>query len=350
MAIEGLGLSAFIVWKDETCAEIDEVETRKFFRRLVDEIQEWGYLIVGGIEAEIDKTTRAEQRKIITMAVEEAGGRVPVFCGAHAESLWEQVEMVKEAKKLGAKGVLWHCPTFFPGYTPPFNEELIIEHLKRLDEEVDLPLVVFGGPPGGLSHGLYQVMPETYKKAAKLIKNIQAWKVTGDADLYSFSEVHEVMKDTQVNTIPAGSWEPTLFIAHMMGWSKGMLSGGSNFVAKWEIQVMKNAMAGKLNEAKALADKLKPIFDVIYGSLPGTSFVEFVVRYKIFGWLAGLIPEFYMRYPRLPRPKVEVEMLYDAMKKSGLYDAKVLSEAEKKVKTYDREKLLKIKQKPPVLR
>lgn len=48
MAIEGCGVSAFVVWKDETCSEIDEAETRKHFRRLVDEIKDWGYLVAGG--------------------------------------------------------------------------------------------------------------------------------------------------------------------------------------------------------------------------------------------------------------------------------------------------------------
>jgi hypothetical protein len=43
-------------------------------------------------------------------------------------------------------------------------------------------------------------------------------------------------------------------------------------------------------------------------------------------------------------------MLYLGMKKSGLYDERALREAEKKVKAYDREKLLRVKQKPPVLR
>ena len=149
--------------------------------------------------------------------------------------------------------------------------------------------------------------------------------------------------------MPAGSAEPQLFITHAMGWAKGVLSGGSNFSAKWDIEVMRNAMEGKLNEAKALAVKLKPIFDVVYGTLPGLGFPGFIVRYKLHGWLAGLIPEINMRYPRLPRPKVEVEMLYQAMKKSGLYEEKVLREAKKKVRAYDREKLLKVKQKPPVL-
>jgi dihydrodipicolinate synthase/N-acetylneuraminate lyase len=112
---------------------------------------------------------------------------------------------------------------------------------------------------------------------------------------------------------------------------------------------MRKAMEGKLNEAKALAVKLKPIFDVVYGSLAGIEFPGFVVRYKLHGWLAGLIPEIHMRYPRLPRPKVEVEMLYQAMKESGLYGEKVLREAGEKVKAYDRQTLLKVKQKPPVL-
>jgi len=124
----------------------------------------------------------------------------------------------------------------------------------------------------------------------------------------------------------------------------------SNFAAKWDMEVMRKAMEGKLNESMALANRLKFIFDVIYGMLPGIEPTGFVERYKIHGWLAGLIPEMHMRYPRLPRPKVEVEMLYQGMKKSGLYEEKVLREAEKKVKAYDREKLLLVKQRPPVLR
>ena len=80
MAIEGCGVSAFVVWKDETCAEIDEQETRRHFRRVIDEIKGWGYFMAGGVEAEIDATTRAEKRKIISLAVEEARGEIQVFC------------------------------------------------------------------------------------------------------------------------------------------------------------------------------------------------------------------------------------------------------------------------------
>jgi len=44
MAIEGCGVSAFVVWKDATCSEIDEGETRKHFRRLIGEIKDWDIL------------------------------------------------------------------------------------------------------------------------------------------------------------------------------------------------------------------------------------------------------------------------------------------------------------------
>ncbi len=134
-----------------------------------------------------------------------------------------------------------------------------------------------------------------------------------------------------------------------MGWAKGVLSGGSNFTAKWDMEVMQNALKGNVDKALSLARRLKPIFDVIYGMIPGREYPGFVERYKLHGWLAGLIPEMHMRYPRLPRPKAEVEMLYQGMMTSGLYNEKVLNEAKKKVDAYDREKLLRIRQKPPVL-
>ncbi len=350
MAIEGCGVSAFIVWKDECCSEIDEEETRKHFKRVVNEIKGWGFLVAGGVEAEVDTTTRAEKRKIIKMAVEEAAGEVAVLCGAHSDSLWEQIEMAKDGKELGAKGVLFHAPSLFPGITAPQNEEFIIEHLKRFDEEVDLPIALFGDPSGGARQNHNTVNPQTYRKAAEQIKNIQAWKVGAGGNLTSFSRVYEVMKDTQVNTCPSGSSEPQLFITHAMGWARGVLSGGANFTAKWDTEVMRKAMEGKLNEALALASRLKRIFDVVYGTLPGIERAGVVERYKLLGWIAGVIPGKRMRYARLPKPKAEVEMLYQGMKKSGLYEENVLREAEKMMKAYDREKLLKVKQKPPVLR
>ncbi len=57
-----------------------------------------------------------------------------------------------------------------------------------------------------------------------------------------------------------------------------------------------------------------------------------------------------MRYPRLPRPKAEVECLYQGMKQSGLYEEKVLKDAEDKVNSYDRDRFLKLKQNVPLLR
>ena len=122
MPIEGCGVSAFIVWKDETCSEIDEQETRRHFRRVIDQIKSWGYFMAGGVEAEVDTTTRAEKRKIIKMAIEEARGEISVFCGAHSDSLWEQIEMAKDGRDLGATGVLWHPPSLYPGFTAPQNE------------------------------------------------------------------------------------------------------------------------------------------------------------------------------------------------------------------------------------
>ncbi len=349
MAIEGCGVSAFVVWKDETCAEIDEQETRRHFRRVIDEIKGWGYFMAGGVEAEIDATTRAEKRKIISLAVEEARGEIQVFCGAHADSLWEQIEMAQDGKSLGATGVLWHPPSLYPGFTAPQNEEFIVEHLKRFDAAVDLPLAVLGVAPGGTTQNHNCVRAETYKKAADQIKNIQAWKVSG-GNMVFFQKAHEIMKGTNVNVCPAGSSQPQLFLTHAMGWSRGALSGGSNFTAKWDTEVMRNAMEGRISEAFSLATRLKHIYDVVYGALPGIEYPGFVERYKLLGWLAGLIPEMHMRYPRLPRPNAEVEMLLQAMIRSGLYEKNVLDEARKRLNSYDRERLLRVRQQPPILR
>ncbi len=102
--------------------------------------------------------------------------------------------------------------------------------MKRFDKEVNLPIALYANS-GGPTHGHNSVTIEAMKKAAEQIKNFQAWKI-GGGNLNVFSRAYEALKSTQVNTCPAGSSEPQLFITHAMGWSRGTLSGGANFAAK----------------------------------------------------------------------------------------------------------------------
>ena len=85
--------------------------------------------------------------------------------------------------RIGCKRGFISYPRIHPGFPPPMNEEYIVEHLKRFDEEVNLPIALYASPPGGATHGHNSVMIETCKKAAEQIKNFQAWKVGARGNL-----------------------------------------------------------------------------------------------------------------------------------------------------------------------
>jgi len=63
------------------------------------------------------------------------------------------------------------------------------------------------------------------------------------------------MKGTQVNTCPAGSSQPQLFITHAMD-GQGGFKRGLEFHGQMDMEVMRKTMQGKLDEALALAKRL----------------------------------------------------------------------------------------------
>ena len=335
------GVSFFVVWKDEACLELDEAATRDLLRRVVNETGE-NCVLVEGSEGEIHTTTRRERNRILEIAVQVAGGRVPVFGCVHASSLREQIETALEAKRLGASGLFWHIPLPLVLHSSAAWDEFVVDNLKRLDAEVDLPIIVRGSPEAGLSVDV--ISPHTFRKAAKEVPNFCGWKVISLGNMSAWYRCQEIMKDTQVRLLSAGSSEPTLLVTHMLGWAEGNLSGGSNFTAKWDLDVMRLARQGKFNEAKELADQLMPIYNAVYGIEPGIQRAGFIPRYKLFGWLAGLIPTPYMRYPWLPRPKEEVEKLCRAIERSQLFPKDVIRDARHRVDTYDPDRILKAHQ------
>jgi hypothetical protein len=91
MPIEGCGVSAFVIWKDETCSEIDEKETRNILEGLLTRLKA-GVSCAGGVEAEVDTTTRAERRR-------------------RRLSKWQ---WKKRGKELGARGLYFILP-YSPG-------------------------------------------------------------------------------------------------------------------------------------------------------------------------------------------------------------------------------------------
>jgi 4-hydroxy-tetrahydrodipicolinate synthase len=91
-----------------------------------------------GTTGESPTLEEAEEEKLIRIAVEEAGGRVPVIVGTGSNATNYAVKYTKRAKDLGADAAL----VVTPYYNKP-NDEGLFRHFETVAREGGLPVVVY---------------------------------------------------------------------------------------------------------------------------------------------------------------------------------------------------------------
>jgi 4-hydroxy-tetrahydrodipicolinate synthase len=82
-----------------------------------------------------------EHEYVIKVCIEQVNKRIPVIAGTGANNTAEAIHLSKNAKAMGADGLLLVCPY----YNKP-SQEGIFQHYKRLAEEVALPQVLYNVP------------------------------------------------------------------------------------------------------------------------------------------------------------------------------------------------------------
>ncbi len=82
-----------------------------------------------------------EHEYVIKVCIDQVKKRVPVIAGTGANNTAEAIHLSKNAKAMGADGLLLVCPY----YNKP-SQEGIYQHYKRLATEVALPQVLYNVP------------------------------------------------------------------------------------------------------------------------------------------------------------------------------------------------------------
>lgn len=80
-----------------------------------------------------------ERERLIQIAVKESA--IPVVVGCGAPSTWAVVEQAKQAKQLGATGLLVVAP-----YYCKTTQDGMYQHFKAVHDAVDLPILLYNNP------------------------------------------------------------------------------------------------------------------------------------------------------------------------------------------------------------
>lgn len=94
-----------------------------------------------GTTGESPTLSHAEHKQLIKRCVDIVNGRIPVIAGSGSNNTAEALDLTKEAKEDGADAAL----IVTPYYNKPTQEGLYT-HYKTLNDEVDIPIIIYNIP------------------------------------------------------------------------------------------------------------------------------------------------------------------------------------------------------------
>src|SRR5215468_2987932 len=121
---------------------IDEKSFRSHLRD-VAAVQGLSAITLNAHSTEVASCTFDEQRRVLDIAQDEIGARLPLINGIWADGSIEAARLARMAAQGGASALL----VFPPGpFTLGQSPAMALAHVKRIADATDLPLIVFQYP------------------------------------------------------------------------------------------------------------------------------------------------------------------------------------------------------------
>ncbi len=271
-------------------------------------------ITINAHSTEVASCTFDEQRRVLAIAQDEIGGRLPIVSGIWADGSLDAARIARMATDGGASALLVFPPAPFTLQQSP---EMALAHFKRIADANDLPIIVFQYP---LATG--QGYPrDTLLKMCEQVPTIRAIK-----DWCGSVPQHEMhIRILQglprpVNVLSTHSaW---LFSSLVLG-CKGLLSGSGSVIADLQAQLFRAVQDNDLATAKRLNDRIYPTARVFYAE----PWADMHNRMKEALVLLDRLPRAVVRPPLVKLSRAEIDRIRAALVEAGLLDPKAKRDA-----------------------
>ena len=283
---------------------IDEASFRKHLRDVAatDGISA---ITVNAHSTEVSSCAFDEQRRVLDIAQDEIGARLPLINGVWADGSLEAARIARMAGEGGASALLVFPPAPFTlGQSPA----MAIAHFKRIADATDLPLIAFQYP---LASG--QGYPkDTLLRLIEEVPTIRAIKDwIGNVPHHEWHVRTLQSLPRPVNVLSTHSmW---LFSSLVLG-CNGLLSGSGSVIPDLQSALFKAVQRNDLAEAKRINDRIEPLMRVFYAD----PFVDMHNRMKEALVLLGRLPRAHVRPPLVKIEPAEIERIRQALVAAGL--------------------------------
>ena len=285
---------------------IDEQSFRKHLRD-VAAVDGLSALTVNAHSTEVASCTPEEQARVLEIATDEVGSKLPIIHGVWADGSLEAARIARRAQAGGSSALLVFPPAPF---TMGQNADMALAHFKTIASASDLPLIVFQYP---LATG--QGYPaETLSRLFDEVPTIRAIK-----DWTSNVQQHEThvralqSRSRPINVLSTNSaWLLSSFVVGC----NGLLSGSGSVIADLQARLFRAVQADDLAEARRLNDRINPTAAVFYAD----PFVDMHNRMKEALVLLGRLPRAVVRPPLVKIKEPEIARIRQALIEADLLD------------------------------
>src|ERR1700761_8623995 len=283
---------------------IDEPSFRAHLRDVAS-VQGLSAITVNAHSTEVASCTREEQRRLMEIAGEEVGGKLPIVHGIYADGSLEAARIAREAEAGGASALL----VFPPGpFTLGQSAGMALAHFRAIADATDLPLIVFQYPLAS-GQGYPMATLERLFEEVPTIRAIKDW--TPQVPQHESTIRALQGRKRPINVLSTNSaW---LMSSLVLG-CNGLLSGSGSVIADLQAKLFHAVNANDLAEARRLNDRISPTARVFYAD----PFIDMHNRMKEALVLLGKLPRAVVRPPLVKINDTEVTRIKDALIEAGL--------------------------------
>jgi 4-hydroxy-tetrahydrodipicolinate synthase len=248
------GVSPAVLLPFDNDLAIDEAAFRKHLRDVAatDGISA---ITINAHSTEVASCTFDEQRKVLDIARDEIGARLPLVNGIWADGSIEAARIARMATAGGASALLVFPPAPF---TLGQSLQMALAHFSRIADASDLSIIVFQYP---IASG-QGYPPETLLRMCEEIPNIRAIK-----DWCGNLQQHEWHVRT-LQSLPRPvnvlSTHSAWLLSSLVLGCNGLLSGSGSVIPDLQSALFRAVRSNDLEEARRINDRIYPLARVFY--------------------------------------------------------------------------------------
>ena len=283
---------------------IDEAGFRKHLRD-VTAAEGLSAITINAHSTEVASCTFEEQKRVLAVAQDEIGARLPIVNGVWADGSLEAARIARMASEGGASALLVFPPAPFTlGQSPA----MALAHFKRIADATDLPIIAFQYP---LASG--QGYPnETLLRMVEEIPSIRAIKDW--AGTVQQHEWHVRTLQSLPRPVTVLSTQSSWLLSSLVLGCKGLLSGSGSVIADLQAALFRAVQGDDLAAARAVWDRISPLAGVFYAQ----PWVDMHNRMKEALVLLGRLPRAVVRPPLVKLEAAEIKRIKNALVEAGL--------------------------------